>query len=470
MWWQDAVIYQIYPRSFQDSDGDGIGDLPGVERRLDHLAWLGVDALWLSPIYPSPMYDMGYDVADYKGVDPVFGTLEDFDRLVESARERGLRVVLDTVPCHSSIEHPWFSEHHDWYIWRDQPNNWLSAFGGSAWSELDGRFYLHSFYPEQPDLDWRNPEVVAAMQDALRFWVERGAAGYRVDAIDRLLKDPELRDDPPATEAFGLPLSEAEAKLALTNSRNAPDTPEALARIREAVDSHLLVGEVYLPSARWQPYLEHLDAAFAFELLHSEWDAEKLGAAIEATTSRPGAAWVLSNHDFGRLVTRFGPENARSAAMLLLTLPGPAFLYQGDEIGLGDGPGGERVYDRAGRDRYRHPMQWDGSPSGGFTTGEAWLPPVDPEQTNVEAQRDDPGSMISLVRDLLATRRLLGEGIELLESAPGVLAYRRGDHVIAVNTTLEERPAPASADAVLETRPGALDAGTLAPSSAAITM
>jgi len=469
-WWQQGVIYQIYPRSFQDSDGDGIGDLPGVERRLDHLAWLGVDALWLSPIYPSPMYDMGYDVADYKGVDPVFGTLEDFDRLVESARERGLRVVLDTVPCHSSIEHPWFSEHRDWYIWRDQPNNWLSAFGGSAWSELDGRFYLHSFYPEQPDLDWRNPEVVAAMQDALRFWVERGAAGYRVDAIDRLLKDPKLRDDPPATEAFGLPLSEAEAKLALTHSRNAPDTPEALAHIREAVGDHVLIGEVYLPSARWQPYLQHLDAAFAFELLHSEWDAEKLGAAIEATTSRPGAAWVLSNHDFGRLVTRFGPENARSAAMLLLTLPGPAFLYQGDEIGLGDGPGGERVYDRAGRDRYRHPMQWDGSPSGGFTTGEAWLPPVDPEQTNVEAQRDDPGSMISLVRDLLATRRLLGEGIELLESAPGVLAYRRGDHVIAVNTTVEERPAPDSADAVLETRPGALDAGTLAPSSAAITM
>jgi alpha-glucosidase len=205
MWWQDAVIYQIYPRSFQDSDGDGIGDLPGIERRLDHLAWLGVDALWLSPIYPSPMYDMGYDVADYKGVDPLFGTLEDFDRLVAAARERGLRVVLDVVPCHTSIEHPWFTEHRDWYIWRDKPNNWLSAFGGSAWSELDGRYYLHSFYPEQPDLDWRNPEVVAAMQDALRFWVERGAAGYRVDAIDRLLKDPELRDDPPATEPFGLP-------------------------------------------------------------------------------------------------------------------------------------------------------------------------------------------------------------------------------------------------------------------------
>jgi alpha-glucosidase len=470
MWLQDAVIYQIYPRSFQDSDGDGIGDLPGIERRLDHLTWLGVDALWLSPIYPSPMYDMGYDVADYTGVDPVFGTLEDFDRLVASARERGLRVVLDAVPCHSSIEHPWFSEHRDWYIWRDEPNNWLSAFGGSAWSQLDRRFYLHSFYPEQPDLDWRNPEVVAAMQDALRFWVERGAAGYRVDAIDRLLKDPELRDDPPATEAFGLPLSEAEAKLALTNSRNAPDTPEALASIREAVDDHVLVGEVYLPSARWEPYLEHLDAAFAFELLHSEWDADRLRAAIEANTRRGGAAWVLSNHDFGRLVTRFGPENARSAAMLLLTLPGPAFLYQGDEIGLADGPGGERVYDRAGRDRFRHPMQWDGSPSGGFTTGDAWLPPVDPERTNVEAQRDDPGSMLSLVRDMLATRRVLGDGIELLDAAPGILAYRRGEHVIAVNTTAEERPAAASGDVVLETRPGALGARTLAPSSAAITM
>jgi alpha-glucosidase len=469
MWWQDAVIYQIYPRSFQDSDGDGIGDLPGIERRLDHLAWLGVDALWLSPIYPSPMADMGYDVADYKGVDPVFGTLDDFDSLVAAARERGLRVLQDVVPCHTSIEHPWFREHPDWYIWRDEPNNWLSTFGGSAWSPLNGRYYLHSFYPEQPDLDWRNPEVVAAMQDALRFWVERGAAGYRVDAIDRLLKDRELRDDPPATEAYGLPVNDYEAKLALTNSRNAPDTPEALAHIREAVGDHLLVGEVYLPSARWQPYLESLDRAFAFELLLAPWEAERLRSAIAATTARPGAAWALSNHDFGRLVTRFGPENARSAALMLLTLPGPAFLYQGDEIGLADGPGGERVYDRAGRDRFRHPMQWDGSPSGGFTTGEAWLPPVDPERTNVELQRDDPGSMLSLVRDLLTTRRVLGDGIDLLDAAPGVVAYQRGEHTIAVNTTPEERPAPARGDVVLETRPGVLDGNALAPNSAAIT-
>jgi glycosidase len=312
--------------------------------------------------------------------------------------------------------------------------------------------------------------VIAAMQDALQFWIGRGAAGYRVDAIDRLLKDPELRDDPPATEPFGLPLGDEEAKRALTHSRNAPDTGSALARMREAVGDHLLVGEVYLPSAKWQPYLEHLDVAFAFELLLARWDAEVMRAAIEASTRRPGAAWVLSNHDFGRLVTRFGAENARSAALMLLTLPGPAFLYQGDEIGLGDGEGGERRYDRAGRDRFRHPMQWDGSPTGGFTTGEPWLPAVDPERTNVEIQSDDPRSTLSMVRDLLTLRRVLGDGIELIDAEPGVLAYARGDHAVAINTTAEERPAPLSGDLVLETRPGALRGGALAAHSGAVTM
>jgi alpha-glucosidase len=470
MWWQDAVIYQIYPRSFQDSDGDGVGDLRGIEQRLDHLAWLGVDALWLSPFYPSPMHDFGYDISDYKGVDPVFGSLEDFDRVVAGAGERLLRVLLDLVPCHTSIEHPWFREHPDWYIWSDAPNNWSSAFGGSAWTKRDGRYYLHSFYPEQADLDWRNPELVAAMQDAVRFWIDRGGAGYRVDAIDRLLKDAQLRDDPPANEPFGLPLRDDESELALTYSRNAPDTGAALAKIREAVDDALLVGEVYLPSAKWQPYLDHLDAAFAFELLHAPWDAEHLHAAIAASTARPGAAWVLSNHDFGRLVTRFGPENARAAALMLLTLPGPAFLYQGDEIGLGDGPGGERAYDRAGRDRYRHPMQWDDSPGGGFTSGEPWLPLVDPASTNVEAQRDDPRSTLSLVRDLLTLRRLLGEGLELIEGVPGVLAYRRGDHTIAINTTAEAQPAPLDGELVLETVPGAWRGGRLAAHAGAITL
>jgi alpha-glucosidase len=425
----------------------------------------------MSPIYPSPLADFGYDVSDYTEIDPVFGTLADFDRLVAEAGERGLQVLMDIVPCHTSIEHPWFREHPDWYIWADAPNNWAAAFGGSAWSPYparDGRFYLHSFYPEQPDLDWRNPEVVAAMQDVLRFWLDRGAAGYRVDAIDRLLKDPELRDDPPASEPYGLPLRTDQAQLALSNSRNAPDMGEALAKIREACGDAFLVGEVYLPSAKWQPYLDHFDAVFAFELLFSPWDAGLLRRAIEATTRQPGAAWAMSNHDFGRLATRFGAENARAAAMLLLTLPGTAFLYQGDEIGQGDGPPGESRYDRAGRDRFRHPMQWDASANGGFTAGGPWLPAVDPAERNVQAQRDDPSSMLSFVRVLIELRRTLGDGFRLLDAAPGVLAYARGDHAVALNTTAEPKPAPVAGDVVLETDAGALRQGTLAPHSGVV--
>jgi alpha-glucosidase len=460
---RDGVVYQIYPRSFQDSNGDGVGDLAGIRSRLDHLVWLGVDALWMSPIYPSPMADFGYDVADYTGVDPVFGDLGDYDELVGAAKERGLEVLMDIVPCHTSIEHPWFREHPDWYIWADKPNNWTSAFGGPAWTPLNGRYYLHSFYPEQPDLDWRNPEVVAAMQDVIRFWLARGAAGYRVDAIDRLLKDSELRDDPPATEPFGLPLRHDEGKLALIHSRNAPDTGAALAKMREAAGDSYLVGEVYLPSSKWQPYLDVFDGVFAFELLHSPWEAELLRRAIEATTRQPGAAWVMSNHDFGRLSTRFGAENTRAAAMLLLTLPGTAFLYQGDEIGMGEGRGGRRRFDRAGRDRHRHPMQWDASPGGGFTTGEAWLPLLDPSQRNVKDQREDRGSILALVRDLIALRRRLDPGLSLLESAPGVLAFARGEHVVALNTVAEPQPLPVQGSVELETHPEALRDRVLAP-------
>jgi alpha-glucosidase len=480
-----VVVYQVYPRSFQDSDGDGIGDLAGIRSRLDHLSWLGVDALWLSPIYPSPLADFGYDVSDYTDVDPVFGDLAEFGRLAAAAHERGLRLLMDLVPCHTSIEHPWFREHPDWYIWADRPNNWVAAFGGSAWAPKDGRYYLHSFYPEQPDLDWRNPEVVAAMQEVLRFWLERGADGYRIDAIDRLLKDAGLRDDPPASEAFGLPLSEEEAKLALSNSRNAPDTGEALAKIREAAGDAFLVGEVYLPSARWQPYSDHFDAVFAFELLLTSWDAGRLRTAIEACTRVPGqAAWAMSNHDFGRLATRFGHENARAAAMMLLTLPGPAFLYQGDEIGQGDGPpmGGPKQparpvaqgeasgFDRHGRDRFRHPMQWDGSPGAGFSAGDPWLRPVDPAERNVEDQRDDPGSTLSLARELIALRRELGDGFELLDAADGVVAYRRGEHAVALNTTPEPRPVPPSGQVVLQTVHDALRGDTLAPHAGAIAL
>ena len=460
---ENGVVYQVYPRSFQDSDGDGIGDLAGIRSRLDHLTWLGVDALWMSPIYPSPMADFGYDVSDYTGIDPVFGDFGDYDALVAAARERGLTVLMDIVPCHTSIEHPWFTAHPDWYIWADAPNNWLSAFGGSAWSPRNGRFYLHSFYPEQPDLDWRNPQVVAAMQDVLRFWLDRGAAGYRVDAIDRLLKDAQLRDDPRASEPYGLPLAEEESKLALTNSRNAPGTGAALAKVREAVGDAYMVGEVYLPSAKWQPYRQHFDSVFAFELLHAPWNAAMLRRVIEATTRQPGAAWAMSNHDFGRLPTRFGRENARAAAMLLLTLPGTAFLYQGDEIGQGDGSGGERRYDRAGRDRFRHPMQWDPGPGGGFSDGEPWLPLVDPGECNVEAQRDDPGSTLTFVRRLIAARRELAPGLELLDAAPGVLAFARGEHQVLLNTTAESRPAPGGGEVLVETQAGALRDRTLAP-------
>jgi alpha-glucosidase len=465
-----VVVYQVYPRSFQDSDGDGVGDLAGIRSRLDHLAWLGVDALWLSPIYPSPMADFGYDVSDYTDVDPVFGDLTEFDRLAEAAHDRGLKLLMDLVPCHTSIEHPWFREHPDWYIWADRPNNWVAAFGGSAWSELNGRYYLHSFYPEQPDLNWRNPEVVAAMQDVLGFWIARGADGYRIDAIDRLMKDPELRDDPPASEPYGLPVSEEEAKLALSNSRNGPGTSEALATMREAVGDAFLVGEVYLPSRRWQPYIEHFDAAFAFELLLATWEAPVMREAIRSAAGTGKAAWAMSNHDFGRLATRFGHENARAAAMMLLTLPGPAFIYQGDEIGQGDGPPGETRFDRAGRDRFRHPMQWDGSPNGGFSTGQPWLPAVDPAERNVEAQRDDPASMLSLVRELIALRRELGDGFELLDAAEGVVAYRRGGHTVAVNTTAEPRPVPVRGAPRLATAHGALDGDTLAPHAGAITL
>ena len=409
MWWEDAVVYQIYPRSFQDSDGDGIGDLRGVLQRLDHLSYLGVDAFWLSPIYPSPLADFGYDVSDYTAVDPVFGTLDDLDSLVAAAHERGLRVLLDLVPSHTSIEHPWFREHPDRYIWSPvdgPPNNWAAAFGGPAWSRDPGGrgWYLHTFYPEQPDLDWRNPEVARVMQDVVRFWLARGVDGFRVDAVNVLLKDAGLRDDPPASGEFPLPLTGEAAELDHEHSGNRPEVTQALAALREAAGDALLVGEVYLETSEYPRYLEHLDLVFAFELLHSPWETERLRAAIEPALALGRVAWVLSNHDFPRLASRVGEPRLRKAAELLLSLPGTAFIYQGDEIGLADGPGADPPFDRAGRDRHRHPMQWDATPNGGFTTGTPWLPPVDPERRNVEAQRGDPASLLEHYRDLISRR------------------------------------------------------------------
>jgi alpha-glucosidase len=441
-WWENAVVYQIYPRSFQDSDGDGVGDLRGIEQRLDYIAELGVDAFWLSPIYPSPLADFGYDVADYTAVDPVYGTLADFDRLVGEAHDRGLRVLLDLVACHTSIEHPWFREHPDWYIWSPvdgPPNNWVAAFGGCAWSrdELTGRWYLHSFYPEQPDLEWRNPEVVEAMQDVVRFWLEHGVDGFRLDAIDRLIKDDELRDDPPARKPFPLPERPEVAALDPVYSRNRPETIDCLRTLRAAAGDAFLIGEVFLPTSGYPPYLDVLDAVFAFEFLFAPWDAEKLRAALEPAAELGRVAWVMSNHDFDRLATRVGAEHVREAAKLLLTLPGTAFVYQGDEIGMPNGPGHDPPYDRAGRDPMRHPMQWDPSPTGGFTTGEPWLVPIDPAERNVEDQRADAGSLLNEYRRLIARRQNLGDDFSLIGGAPDAIEYTRNGETIVVTTARE---------------------------------
>lgn len=457
-WWRDAVVYQIYPRSFQDSDGDGIGDLDGIRARLDHLAWLGVDAIWLSPFYPSPGADLGYDVADHCDVDPLFGDLERFDALVAACRKREIRVLIDLVPSHTSIEHPWFRAHPDWYTWANEgpANNWRAAFGGSAWSrdELSGRWYLHSHYPEQPDLDWRNPEVREAFAEVVRFWVARGVDGFRVDALQVLVKDAQLRDDGPATEPFALPLHGEVAALDRMRSQNSPEVGLALAAIREAAGDALLVGEAYLPSASLGPYLEHLDLAFGFELLHGRWDAAALRAVLAEAAALGRVAWVLSNHDSSRLATRLGEHAVRAAAVLLLTLPGAAFVYQGDEIGMVDDPDAEPAWDRHGRDPFRHPMQWEPERLGGFTTGAPWLGLTDPETRSVAAQRDDPGSLLTLYRRLIALRRELRGELEMLDAAAGVIAFRRGPHVVAVNLGERSAPAPAEGEVVLSSAPG----------------
>jgi alpha-glucosidase len=466
-WWRDAVVYQVYPRAFQDSDGDGEGDLRGIAARLDHVRGLGADAIWLSPVYPSPMADGGYDVADYEDVDPRFGTLTDADALIAAAHDRGLRLLMDVVPCHTSIEHPWFRAHPERYVWADgdqPPNNWLAAFGGPAWSRdpPTGRWYLHSFYPEQPDLDWRRADVRDAVAAALRFWLQRGVDGFRLDALDRLLKDPRLRDDPAARAPPALPEHGEAGALQPVHSRNAPDIGIALQALRGAVaEDTLLIGEVYLPARELAPYLEHVDCAFAFELLHARWEAAAYRAAIEAALDPASAAgrvaWVLSNHDFPRLPDRVGARNTRAAALLALTLPGPVFVYQGDEIGMADGPGGDRSHDRAGRDRHRHPMRWDdAAPHGGFTDAAAtpWLPAIEVDGGGVAQQDGDPDSVLSLHRDLIAARRTLGAGLEFVDdAAEGVLAYRRGEqHLVVLNMSDEPRPAPRAADGAVVVR------------------
>ncbi|EWY39337.1 alpha-amylase [Skermanella stibiiresistens SB22] len=464
-WWRHGVIYQIYPRSFRDSNGDGVGDLPGVMERLDYLAWLGVDAIWLSPIYPSPMADFGYDVSDFTGIHPIFGTNEQFDTLVAQVHQRGLKLILDFVPNHTSDQHPWFQEarrsrdsaRRDWYIWRDPapdggpPNNWLSNFGGSAW-EFDagtGQYYYHAFLREQPDLNWRNPAVREAMYDALRHWMARGVDGFRVDVIWHLIKDDEFRDNPvsPGWVAGMDPFHQ----LVPVHTADRPEVHEVVREMRQVVDEfddRVLIGEIYLPLERLMAYygvdLTGAHMPFNFQLIDAPWHARTVDRMIRDYEAAlpPGGwpNWVLGNHDKPRIASRVGSAQARVAAMLLLTLRGTPTLYYGDELGM------ENVHIRSdqvqdpfernvpgkglGRDPERTPMRWDASANAGFTSGEPWLPIGDDvERINVEAETDDETSMLTLCRNLIALRRgedALSEGaFEAISAEGDVLAYQR---------------------------------------------
>ena len=484
LWWQRGIIYQIYPRSFQDSNGDGIGDLAGIIERLDHVRQLGVDAIWISPIYPSPMADFGYDVSDYTDIHPIFGTLDDFDVLLREAHSRGLKVILDFVPNHTSDEHAWFIESRssrdnpkrDWYIWHDPaldggpPNNWLSNFGGPGWTldEKTGQYYYHAFLAKQPDLNWRNPEVVEAMLDVLRFWLDRGVDGFRVDVVWHLIKDEHFRDNPENPDwAEGMDPYGSVVPL-YTSDR--PEVQEIITQMRRLFDEYeerVVIGEIYLPIERLMEYygtdLEGVHLPFNFQLILAAWDAPHLARLIQEYEDQlPEGGWpnwVLGNHDQSRIATRVGPEQARVAAMLLLTLRGTPTLYYGDEIGMRDveiPP--DRVHDPVeknvpgiglGRDPERTPMQWSAAANAGFTTGEPWLPVADDfERVNVEAQREDPTSMFTLHRRLIELRR--GEpALEVgrytgLFSSDDVLAYyrsgRRGEDNFLVVLNLGWEP------------------------------
>lgn len=494
-WWKTAVAYQIYPRSFADTDGDGIGDLEGVRRHLDHLRWLGVDAVWLSPFYPSPMADFGYDVSDYCDVDPLFGTLEQFDELVRDAHARDLRVIVDWVPNHTSEAHPWFRESRasrdnpkaDWYIWRDPapgggpPNNWIRAWSDQpAWTfdETRGQYYLHCFLAEQPDLNWASAEVQRAMHDTLRFWLDRGVDGFRMDVIHLIGKDPALPDDPADLAALShVPLN------------HRPETHALLRDIRVLLDSYdgdrMAVGEVYLLDtadvATYYGHDDELHLNFNFPPLYAPWDAHswhKQIARAERELGPLGAwpTWVLSNHDNRRHATRYGADDARSraAAVLLLTLRGTPFLYAGEELGLEDGvipP--ERVVDPGGRDGCRSPIPWDATPTHGWGTDDPWLPwPPDADTRNAEVQLHDPESIANLYRRLLLARAgspaLTHGSIELLDAPEGVLAYRRRAEPTAddnADDTADERTVVINFTAVPVEIDPALASGTIALST-----
>ena len=473
-WWRDGVVYQVYPRSFCDTDGDGIGELEGIRRHLPHLVDLGVDALWLSPVFPSPMADFGYDVSDYCDIDPLFGDLSEFDRLVDETHRQGLRVILDWVPNHTSAEHPWFvasrsSRDHpkrNWYIWRDPapdggpPNNWVCAFSppDPAWTfdEATGQYYLHLFLAEQPDLNWSNPDVEQAMHDVLRFWLDRGIDGFRMDVVHCIGKNPELVDDPP--DLAGLP------RCILHHDE---ETHPLLRRIRTLVEGYqgarpglgdvVILGETALFDTTlvgtYYGHGDELHLAFNFVPLQTPWSASAWRRQIEVAAEvfdplDAWPTWVLSNHDNPRHRSRYGTEaRARAAAVLLLTLRGTPCLYAGEELGLADAAvPPERVVDPGGRDGCRAPFPWNADAMHGWA-GEPWLPwPPDAERCNVEVERADGDSMLHLYQRLLGLRRTsaaLREGeLRLLDLPEPCLGYRRSlpDRELLVLVNFGEAP------------------------------
>lgn len=472
-WWRDAVIYQIYVRSFADGDGDGVGDLPGVRSRLRHLADLGVDAVWLTPFYRSPMVDGGYDVADYRAVDPLFGALGDAEALVEEAHRHGLRVIIDIVPNHTSDQHAWFTEavragpgspERDRYIFRQgrgeaPPNDWQSVFGGPAWTRLpDGEWYLHLFTPEQPDLNWDNSEVGAEFEDILRFWLDRGVDGFRVDVAHGMVKSPGLPDVGRGDQAamFG------RKELPYFDQDGVHEIYRSWRKLLDAYGA-VAVAESWAPSLdRLALYIrpDELHQAFNFHYLEARWCATELREVIDASLATAGGVgapttWVLSNHDVRRHVTRYGGgalgvQRARAAALLTLALPGSAYVYQGEELGLPevtDLPSAvlrdpQRV-DGVGRDGCRVPIPWEGDePPFGFAppgAAPSWLPVPDRwRDLTVSAQLDDPGSVLRLYREALRIRHehpALGDGaLRWLDGPDDVLVFRRDpDLVCAVN-------------------------------------
>jgi alpha-glucosidase len=465
LWWQRSIFYQIYPRSFQDSNDDGVGDLPGIIARLPYLESLGINAIWLSPIFPSPMADFGYDISAYTDIDPVFGTMADFDALIGAAHAAGLRLILDFVPNHTSDRHPWFVEscsssnsaRRDWYIWRDgasdggPPNNWLSEFGGSAWQydAASGQYYYHAFLAQQPDLNWRNPAVRRAMYDVMRFWLRKGVDGFRVDVIWHLIKDAAFRDNP-ANPNFhpGQPSNQRLLPLYTTDQPEIFDLIAEMRRVIDEFDERVLIGEVYLPIERLVAYygknLAGAHLPFNFALLSAAWNARGIeGIIAEYEQALPEGAWpnwVLGNHDRPRIASRAGTQQARVAAMLLLTLRGTPTLYYGDEIGMHQAPiAPEQVRDPLernvpgfglGRDGCRTPMQWDSTGFAGFSRAKTWLPvPKDFVHENVRNLEADRASILALYKALIALRRrhkaLAVGSYEAIAAKDDLLIYRR---------------------------------------------